>query len=105
KKEIEEGKKRIDQDRIKIDQDKKRIEQDKIEIDQDKKRIDQDKKEIVEREKKANLNAKKEIARRLLASGMAIENVVTTTDLPKEERSEEHTSELQSRFDLVCRLL
>src|SRR5207249_9271190 len=23
----------------------------------------------------------------------------------KEERSEEHTSELQSRFDLVCRLL
>src|SRR5207249_9844631 len=24
---------------------------------------------------------------------------------PKETRSEEHTSELQSRFDLVCRLL
>src|SRR5699024_12878556 len=24
---------------------------------------------------------------------------------PREERSEEHTSELQSRFDLVCRLL
>src|SRR5699024_12576538 len=24
---------------------------------------------------------------------------------PPEERSEEHTSELQSRFDLVCRLL
>src|SRR5699024_12115796 len=24
---------------------------------------------------------------------------------PKEERSEEHTSELQSRFELVCRLL
>src|SRR5699024_12194547 len=24
---------------------------------------------------------------------------------PKRERSEEHTSELQSRFDLVCRLL
>src|SRR5699024_11340795 len=24
---------------------------------------------------------------------------------PGEERSEEHTSELQSRFDLVCRLL
>src|SRR5699024_3296643 len=24
---------------------------------------------------------------------------------PKKERSEEHTSELQSRFDLVCRLL
>src|SRR5207249_11155617 len=26
-------------------------------------------------------------------------------DLPLENRSEEHTSELQSRFDLVCRLL
>src|SRR5699024_11779814 len=25
--------------------------------------------------------------------------------LPKGKRSEEHTSELQSRFDLVCRLL
>src|SRR5699024_12144035 len=25
--------------------------------------------------------------------------------IPKKERSEEHTSELQSRFDLVCRLL
>src|SRR5699024_11600708 len=29
-----------------------------------------------------------------------------TEELPKtQERSEEHTSELQSRFDLVCRLL
>src|SRR5437868_12935215 len=27
------------------------------------------------------------------------------TRLPELERSEEHTSELQSRFDLVCRLL
>src|SRR5699024_11586741 len=26
-------------------------------------------------------------------------------DIPNEIRSEEHTSELQSRFDLVCRLL
>src|SRR5438067_9977223 len=26
-------------------------------------------------------------------------------DLPLSDRSEEHTSELQSRFDLVCRLL
>src|SRR5438067_13919201 len=26
-------------------------------------------------------------------------------DMPKIRRSEEHTSELQSRFDLVCRLL
>src|SRR5699024_12072784 len=30
--------------------------------------------------------------------------VIIAKDLPK-ERSEEHTSELQSRFDLVCRLL
>src|SRR5699024_11978414 len=29
----------------------------------------------------------------------------TTPDLPAMDRSEEHTSELQSRFDLVCRLL
>src|SRR5699024_11273855 len=26
-------------------------------------------------------------------------------DMPQDVRSEEHTSELQSRFDLVCRLL
>src|SRR5699024_11714966 len=26
-------------------------------------------------------------------------------ELPQHQRSEEHTSELQSRFDLVCRLL
>src|SRR5207249_10753793 len=26
-------------------------------------------------------------------------------DFPEQKRSEEHTSELQSRFDLVCRLL
>src|SRR5699024_12057295 len=34
--------------------------------------------------------------------------VITKTSLANEElleRSEEHTSELQSRFDLVCRLL
>src|SRR5207249_8814588 len=30
---------------------------------------------------------------------------VMATDAKKESRSEEHTSELQSRFDLVCRLL
>src|SRR5699024_11590437 len=28
-----------------------------------------------------------------------------TVDFPEAARSEEHTSELQSRFDLVCRLL
>src|SRR5699024_4010340 len=33
-------------------------------------------------------------------------NLKTISDLKKvEDRSEEHTSELQSRFDLVCRLL
>src|SRR5699024_11710262 len=30
---------------------------------------------------------------------------VGTADSPGKVRSEEHTSELQSRFDLVCRLL
>src|SRR5437868_12951232 len=29
----------------------------------------------------------------------------TGVRIPVQERSEEHTSELQSRFDLVCRLL
>src|SRR5207249_6718457 len=29
----------------------------------------------------------------------------STDEWPVEKRSEEHTSELQSRFDLVCRLL
>src|SRR5699024_11289166 len=31
--------------------------------------------------------------------------LVTPKDIENKERSEEHTSELQSRFDLVCRLL
>src|SRR5437868_11349168 len=30
---------------------------------------------------------------------------VDLSDAPRRRRSEEHTSELQSRFDLVCRLL
>src|SRR5207249_8119552 len=30
---------------------------------------------------------------------------MTSTPFPEPVRSEEHTSELQSRFDLVCRLL
>src|SRR5207249_6078517 len=34
-----------------------------------------------------------------------IDNQAFFADLRKELRSEEHTSELQSRFDLVCRLL
>src|SRR5699024_11760750 len=33
-------------------------------------------------------------------------NMYTLMDLPRfDTRSEEHTSELQSRFDIVCRLL
>src|SRR5699024_12096023 len=32
-------------------------------------------------------------------------SLIKTLGKKKEERSEEHTSELQSRFDLVCRLL
>src|SRR2546428_6658188 len=47
--------------------------------------------------------------RSLLASGEGVPNVFRHTSfeggLPKEVRSEEHTSELQSRSDLVCRLL
>src|SRR5699024_11667260 len=31
--------------------------------------------------------------------------LIRVSDLHSEPRSEEHTSELQSRFDLVCRLL
>src|SRR5699024_11364023 len=30
---------------------------------------------------------------------------IVPRDVTEDERSEEHTSELQSRFDLVCRLL
>src|SRR5699024_12531466 len=35
----------------------------------------------------------------------ALSTKVVVLEVPKMERSEEHTSELQSRFDLVCRLL
>src|SRR5207249_10208604 len=38
-------------------------------------------------------------------SGRVSESVVFYSDSPETPRSEEHTSELQSRFDLVCRLL
>src|SRR5699024_12210897 len=33
------------------------------------------------------------------------ERIILTGNVPSPIRSEEHTSELQSRFDLVCRLL
>src|SRR5699024_8950299 len=44
------------------------------------------------------------------AAGQAVQNMNLMFGLPEDEglrmaRSEEHTSELQSRFDLVCRLL
>src|SRR5699024_12237932 len=57
---------------------------------------------------------------RTLASGIAVVNILSNVIEPdqiqdlaigfkwvdsEESRSEEHTSELQSRFDLVCRLL
>src|SRR5699024_11664015 len=38
-------------------------------------------------------------------SNKAFSSNKTERDHPKNSRSEEHTSELQSRFDLVCRLL
>src|SRR5207249_8684014 len=34
-----------------------------------------------------------------------VARVLSTTEVAMQLRSEEHTSELQSRFDLVCRLL
>src|SRR5699024_508931 len=38
-------------------------------------------------------------------AGQALINTKLTKEGVDRERSEEHTSELQSRFDLVCRLL
>src|SRR5437868_10452748 len=39
------------------------------------------------------------------AVGVGLRRVVAAAHADLDERSEEHTSELQSRFDLVCRLL
>src|SRR5699024_12051227 len=39
------------------------------------------------------------------SSTSTIAKILEDQDLIKDARSEEHTSELQSRFDLVCRLL
>src|SRR5699024_12027449 len=41
----------------------------------------------------------------LLAGGHALLPAMKSREIRPERRSEEHTSELQSRFDLVCRLL
>src|SRR5207249_11064667 len=38
-------------------------------------------------------------------SRASMTNAIASTSFPVSPRSEEHTSELQSRFDLVCRLL
>src|SRR5438067_10000737 len=46
------------------------------------------------------------VDRRLLRDGQRIGARAGADSLPiSQQRSEEHTSELQSRFDLVCRLL
>src|SRR5699024_11258025 len=45
------------------------------------------------------------IAGVILAIVMTLELIQMITDKNNLNRSEEHTSELQSRFDLVCRLL
>src|SRR5699024_12387646 len=39
------------------------------------------------------------------AAGLLVVALDRLGDRPRRPRSEEHTSELQSRFDLVCRLL
>src|SRR6266513_4139931 len=45
-------------------------------------------------------------ARTILSNARRMQRLVDDLlDLARIERSEEHTSELQSRFDLVCRLL
>src|SRR5699024_12802717 len=62
--------------------------------------------EIVERES-ADYMAGSVISQNVAAGeGMDFDSTITlTVSTGAEERSEEHTSELQSRFDLVCRLL
>src|SRR5437868_9690506 len=42
---------------------------------------------------------------RVALRSTAVSSHVPTRDATQRRRSEEHTSELQSRFDLVCRLL
>src|SRR5699024_11480472 len=53
--------------------------------------------------KEGERKTKELITQRLLANGEDVQQIMEITDLTK--RSEEHTSELQSRFDIVCRLL
>src|SRR5437868_12739618 len=57
-----------------------------------------------EREQRADVLGSSETSSGLAASWL-FRARRTIHPLPGGERSEEHTSELQSRFDLVCRLL
>src|SRR2546422_3464816 len=52
-----------------------------------------------------NSNSKSEIARRPRTTTAAFRRSIYSTSKPSNVRSEEHTSELQSRLHLVCRLL
>src|SRR5699024_11691604 len=56
---------------------------------------------IALRQAKTSINRGMEVD---LETGLAIEHLCYKETIPTKE-SEEHTSELQSRFDLVCRLL
>src|SRR5699024_11347951 len=49
--------------------------------------------------------AKQDFSARLTITDVADNLILTTIGNLLDYRSEEHTSELQSRFDLVCRLL
>src|SRR5438067_5690796 len=53
----------------------------------------------------ADLASGLEVAQRLDLGGRIVMSIIGADDQDITIRSEEHTSELQSRFDLVCRLL
>src|SRR5699024_11350974 len=52
-----------------------------------------------------NLEAGRQAARHLYERGFRSPTVIAGPPALRTTRSEEHTSELQSRFDIVCRLL
>src|SRR5699024_12528934 len=54
---------------------------------------------------KQHAAAVSDLAGREVGAGIDVGASLEGDPLPGVERSEEHTSELQSRFDLVCRLL
>src|SRR5699024_11408502 len=47
----------------------------------------------------------KQVSYEIVPTGLELDLIDETIPIEKIHRSEEHTSELQSRFDLVCRLL